>query len=168
MCRPIGGFETILNPKIRAGGDRNMRQPSGSCCPWRFSARLAAGLGTSGEAMDTQTAFSAKIRRPISAKYPRLPFPAQQQAWPGLQSLMRPRPDSGEPGYKGAGRLLGREALVTGGDSGIGRAAVIAFARGRGRRFPRAASEPNARFWHRSSTALWQWRTSAALCGCTV
>lgn len=61
--------------------------------------------------------------------YPKPPFPKQQQEWPGLTSKMDPRPDHGESSYRGSGKLLGRKALVTGGDSGIGRAAVIAFLR---------------------------------------
>jgi NAD(P)-dependent dehydrogenase (short-subunit alcohol dehydrogenase family) len=65
----------------------------------------------------------------VTADYPKPPFPAQQQPWPGLTSKMSPRPDHGETSYKGSGRLQGRKALITGGDSGIGRAAAIAYAR---------------------------------------
>ena len=62
-------------------------------------------------------------------KYTNQPFPEQRQPWPALASKMTPRPDHGETSYKGSGRLAGRKALLTGGDSGIGRAAAIAFAR---------------------------------------
>jgi NAD(P)-dependent dehydrogenase (short-subunit alcohol dehydrogenase family) len=62
-------------------------------------------------------------------KYPRPPFEFQHQAWPGLASKMNPRPDHGETSYRGSGRLAGKKALITGGDSGMGRAAAIAYAR---------------------------------------
>ena len=64
-----------------------------------------------------------------TTKYPQPPFERQSQEWPGLASKMNPRPDHGEQSYVGSGRLLGRKALITGADSGIGRAAAIAYAR---------------------------------------
>jgi NAD(P)-dependent dehydrogenase (short-subunit alcohol dehydrogenase family) len=62
-------------------------------------------------------------------KYPRPPFKRQAQPWPGLARNMEPKPDHGETSYRGSGRLAGRKALITGGDSGMGRAAAIAYAR---------------------------------------
>lgn len=62
-------------------------------------------------------------------KYPKPPFKSQSQPFPGLASKMTPVPDHGEKSYVGSGRLAGRKALITGGDSGIGRAAAIAYAR---------------------------------------
>jgi NAD(P)-dependent dehydrogenase (short-subunit alcohol dehydrogenase family) len=62
-------------------------------------------------------------------KYPAPPFKRQSQPWPGLAGKMDPPPDHGEKSYRGSGRLNGRKALITGGDSGMGRAAAIAYAR---------------------------------------
>lgn len=61
--------------------------------------------------------------------YPKPPYPEQQQRPPGLTRKMDPVPDHGERSYKGSGRLAGKRAVITGGDSGIGRAVAIAYAR---------------------------------------
>lgn len=92
----------------------------------------AAGLVGSAQAQQAGASGDAapltRMRNPQTA-YPKPPFPEQQQDWPGLASQMDPVPDHGEDSYRGSNRLQGRRALITGGDSGIGRAAAIAFAR---------------------------------------
>jgi NAD(P)-dependent dehydrogenase (short-subunit alcohol dehydrogenase family) len=102
--------------------------------------QVVAGLGTTLAAAAIAPAFAAtnaagkpadtapKISDPTKL-YPKPPFKSQPQPWPGLQSKMVPVPDCGETSYKGSGRLMGRKALITGGDSGMGRAAAIAYAR---------------------------------------
>lgn len=60
---------------------------------------------------------------------PKPPFPEQEQEPVGLESEMEPRPDYGEETYRGSGKLQGKAAVITGGDSGIGRAVALAFAR---------------------------------------
>ena len=85
-----------------------------------------AGQGTASS--DAKPPKQAVKQNPVD-QYPKPPFPQQKQDPPGLVSKMNPRPDHGETSYKGSGRLAGRKALITGGDSGIGRAAAIAYAR---------------------------------------
>ena len=65
----------------------------------------------------------------MSQTHPTPPFPAQKQPMPGSTEEMDPRPDHGENSYKGSGKLKGLKAVITGGDSGIGRAVAIAYAR---------------------------------------
>jgi NAD(P)-dependent dehydrogenase (short-subunit alcohol dehydrogenase family) len=103
------------------------------------TAGLAAALTTPVFAQQGAAASSSRANTPgrrgqsskqdPTTQYRRPPFPPQQQDPPGLAGKMDPRPDHGETSYRGSGKLVGRKALVTGGDSGIGRAAVIAFAR---------------------------------------
>jgi NAD(P)-dependent dehydrogenase (short-subunit alcohol dehydrogenase family) len=89
-------------------------------------AAIAAAIPGEGQASSGGTA--APFVDP-TMKYPKPPYAGQSQPWPGLASKMNPRPDHGETSYKGSGRLAGRRALITGGDSGMGRAAAIAYAR---------------------------------------
>jgi len=103
-----------------------------------ISRRTAiTGLGVTLAAAATVPAFASPKKEapgPVglqdpTTKFPKPPFNSQSQPWPGLASKMDPRPDHGETSYKGSGRLAGRKALITGGDSGMGRAAAIAYAR---------------------------------------
>ncbi|AST81858.1 TPA: SDR family oxidoreductase [Citrobacter farmeri] len=71
----------------------------------------------------------SEIHKNNSARFPTPPFPHQKQPFPGLAGKMQPLPDHGEESYQGRGRLTGKKALITGGDSGIGRAVAIAYAR---------------------------------------
>ncbi len=64
-----------------------------------------------------------------TTQYPKMDIPEQRQPEPGLDAKLEPRADHGEATYKGSGRLKGRKALITGADSGIGRAVAIAYAR---------------------------------------
>ena len=106
-----------------------------------LSRRQAVGLvgmgiasAATGSAIAQQAAGSSSIppsptKGDPRAKYPKPPFQEQTQAWPGLAGKMNPKPDHGETTYRGSGRLAGRKALITGADSGMGRAAAIAYAR---------------------------------------
>src|SRR6202451_3042649 len=93
-----------------------------------IGATAAAGMSGAGAETGGSASSAAPLEDP-RGKYPQPPFPEQHQPWPGLASRMQPVPDHGETSYRGSGRLLGRRALITGGDSGMGRAAAIAFAR---------------------------------------
>ncbi len=98
---------------------------------------MMGGLGSGLAAVAVAPAFgqsgsNGSTAQPVedpTSKYPKPPYNFTKQPWPGLASKMDPPPDHGEKSYKGSGRLLGRKALITGGDSGMGRAAAIAYAR---------------------------------------
>ncbi len=71
---------------------------------------------------------SSNMQNPLE-QHPKPPFPEQAQSIPGTEAQMTPKADHGETSYKGCGKLTGRKAIITGGDSGIGRAVAIAYAR---------------------------------------
>jgi NAD(P)-dependent dehydrogenase (short-subunit alcohol dehydrogenase family) len=90
------------------------------------------GAGLAAAALPAVAEAQAPTAQPVAdptTKYPKPPYTSAFQPWPGLASKMTPPPDHGETSYKGSGRLLNRKALITGGDSGMGRAAAIAYAR---------------------------------------
>src|SRR4051812_46384752 len=106
--------------------DEEIRQQSRREALQRVGASLAvtpallvgaAGAQTGGATAAAALPTAAPLVDPRQA-YPKPPFPAQRQERPGLASRMNPRPDHGEQSYKGSGRLAGRKALITGGDSG--------------------------------------------------
>jgi NAD(P)-dependent dehydrogenase (short-subunit alcohol dehydrogenase family) len=90
---------------------------------------MAMSAAPSGQAQTTGAQTQSPTLESPQSKYPRPPFRSQTQPWPGLARNMDPKPDHGETSYRGSGRLAGRKALITGGDSGMGRAAAIAYAR---------------------------------------
>ncbi|UAK25739.1 SDR family oxidoreductase [Sphingomonas nostoxanthinifaciens] len=101
------------------------RQALGAATLGAAAAALAAPASAEGAASAASRGGKTDPRN----RYPKPPFKSQSQPWPGLASKMDPRPDHGESTYVGSGRLNGRKALITGGDSGMGRAAAIAYAR---------------------------------------
>ena len=94
-----------------------------------LGAGLAAAAIPAGAQAQSGAGSTAQPMTDPTTKYPKPPYTSPFQPWPGLASRMTPPPDHGETSYKGSGRLLNRKALITGGDSGMGRAAAIAYAR---------------------------------------
>jgi NAD(P)-dependent dehydrogenase (short-subunit alcohol dehydrogenase family) len=116
--RPSAGTKIELNRRRVVGG-------AGA----GLAGMMVIGASPSRAAQgDVKMSGPADLQNPLT-RYPKPPFEKQSQPWPGLASKMNPPPDHGEKSYKGSGRLAGRKALITGGDSGMGRAAAIAYAR---------------------------------------
>ena len=108
-----------------------MPSPNNTISRRKLVGTLGAGLAAAAIPAGAQ-AQASSTAQPVAdptTKYPKPPYTSPFQPWPGLASKMTPPPDHGESSYKGSGRLLNRKALITGGDSGMGRAAAIAYAR---------------------------------------
>jgi NAD(P)-dependent dehydrogenase (short-subunit alcohol dehydrogenase family) len=123
------GAAFVLTPALGAAVAQAARAAADSDAPTAntpLSTQGAPNMTTT--AMPTTDMQNSPLQDPLT-KYPRPPFKTPLQQPPGLACKMVPRPDHGEQSYKGSGKLVGRKALITGGDSGIGRAAAIAFAR---------------------------------------
>jgi NAD(P)-dependent dehydrogenase (short-subunit alcohol dehydrogenase family) len=114
-----------------SAGDTNTsrRQFVGEMTAGLAVVLVPPALAQQASAVDASGASGSPVKQDPTRQYPRPPFPPQRQEPPGLAGKMNPRPDHGETSYRGSGKLTGRKALITGGDSGIGRAAAIAFAR---------------------------------------
>jgi NAD(P)-dependent dehydrogenase (short-subunit alcohol dehydrogenase family) len=130
-----GGAPAVSRREAMAVGTGLLAAPllmslAGAGQPGGQDQRGPRGGGTNRARRDAEqdATEAAALRDPLT-KYPKPPFKQQHQEPPGLASLMEPPPDHGEKTYRGSGKMLGRKALITGGDSGIGRAAAIAFAR---------------------------------------
>lgn len=109
-----------------------MSSPDSTISRRKLVGTLGAGLAAAAVPSAAQAQSPASTAQPVAdptTKYPKPPYMSPFQPWPGLASKMTPPPDHGETSYKGSGRLLNRKALITGGDSGMGRAAAIAYAR---------------------------------------
>jgi NAD(P)-dependent dehydrogenase (short-subunit alcohol dehydrogenase family) len=108
---------------LRAHRDKIVTEPAGISHTYRH------GTGYSENVRHEGGTTAVSTEQNPTQQGPQPPFPQQKQEPPGLESQMQPRPDYGEESYQGSGRLQGCGTIITGADSGIGRAVALAFAR---------------------------------------
>ncbi len=135
---PVSGSSSVSrsagdSPRLAASGSESASSPTSPVSRPSSSKLDIFRFVSVGRALQTFTRSPEREKRAAvenpAESQPQPPFPPQEQEPPGLESEMRPRPDFGEDSYRGSGKLEGRAALVTGADSGIGRAVALAFAR---------------------------------------
>lgn len=119
-----------LNRSIQRQAEQEAgKRPGAKGAKTAKTAKAAGGTSGDGKSGSGKSAAKSPVKPPGREQYPANPLPAQHQPKPGEEAAMTPRPHYRAPHYRGSGKLAGRVALITGADSGIGRAVAVLYAR---------------------------------------